>query len=74
MYNEAVDGLTKRLLKRTSSGLLYCGLERGSNQFKAEMGHLTCFLGGLLALGVLQCQVSWVILARIGSLIDIPVI
>ena len=50
MYNEAVDGLTKRLLKRTSSGLLYCGLER----FKAEMGHLTCFLGGMLALGVLH--------------------
>lgn len=54
MYNEAVEGMTKRLLKRTPSGLLYCGLDRGTNHFKAEMGHLTCFLGGMLVLGVLH--------------------
>lgn len=51
MYNEAVDGMTKRLFRRTPTGLLYCG-EENSGHLKPEMGHLTCFIGGMLALGV----------------------
>ena len=54
MYNEAVEGMTKRLLKRSPGGLLYCGTERSSGFFKPEMGHLTCFLGGMLPLGGLH--------------------
>ena len=59
MYNNAVNGMTKRLLRRTHgpngsrSGLLYCG-EEFNGKFKPEMGHLTCFVGGMLALGVLH--------------------
>ena len=51
MYNEAVEGITKHLLHRSPGGLLYTGeLEGGSTQ--ANMGHLACFAGGMLALGV----------------------
>lgn len=51
MYNNAVDGMTKRLFRRSSTGLLYCG-EENQNRLRPEMGHLTCFVGGMLALGV----------------------
>lgn len=54
MYNRAVDGFTKRLLRRSPSGLLFCGEQTSSGRFKPEMGHLTCFLGGMLALGVMH--------------------
>ena len=54
MYNQAVDGFTQRLFRRSPSGLLFCGEQNGSGSFKAEMGHLTCFIGGMLALGVLH--------------------
>ena len=54
MYNDAVNGMTKRLFRRSKSGLLYCGLERSGGKVKPEMGHLTCFVGGMLALGVLH--------------------
>lgn len=53
MYNEAVNGMTKRLFRRSPTGLLYCG-EENHGRVKPEMGHLTCFIGGMLALGVLH--------------------
>ena len=53
MYNDAVNGMTKRLLHRSSTGLLYCGEEQ-LGRIKPEMGHLTCFVGGMLALGVMH--------------------
>ena len=54
MYNDAVDGFTKRLFRRSPGGLLYCGEQYGDGRFKQEMGHLTCFIGGMLALGVMH--------------------
>ena len=53
MYNKAVDGFTKRLVRRSPSGLLFCGEQSANGRFKPEMGHLTCFVGGMLALGVM---------------------
>ena len=53
MYNEAVEGITKHLLKRSPSGLLYTG-EGMQGGISDSMGHLACFTGGMLALGVLH--------------------
>ena len=53
MYNAGVEGITKRLLKRGGGGLLYSAELRGG-QTVPEMAHLTCFIGGMLALGVLH--------------------
>ena len=54
MYNDAVEGMTRQLFRRSKTGLLYCGVKRGNGHLKPEMGHLTCFVGGMLALGVLH--------------------
>ena len=53
MYNEAVEGITKHLMKRSPSGLLYTG-EGMQGGISDSMGHLACFTGGMLALGVLH--------------------
>ena len=53
MYNNAVDGITKHIFRRSPSGLLYTSeLEGGFNG--KTMGSLACFTGGMLALGVLH--------------------
>ncbi|KAK8791803.1 hypothetical protein WA158_005180 [Blastocystis sp. Blastoise] len=54
MYNEAVEGITSKLLQRSSpSQLLYTAeVGQGGGHIKKEMGHLACFAGGMLALGV----------------------
>ena len=49
----AIEGVTKHLLARGSSGLLYLG-ETYGQQLGNAMGHLACFAGGMLALGVLH--------------------
>ena len=53
MYNNAVEGITKHLLTRGSSGLLYTAEVEGGRKGNT-MGHLACFTGGMLALGVLH--------------------
>ncbi|CAB3364923.1 Hypothetical predicted protein [Cloeon dipterum] len=53
-YMEAIEGVMKLLIKRTSkSSLLFIGeLQSGARDFKPKMDHLTCYLPGTLALGV----------------------
>ena len=53
MYNNAVDGITNHLMKRCPGGLLYCAIDN-TGHFSDDMGHLSCFIGGMLALGVLH--------------------
>lgn len=53
LYNEAVEGITKHLLKRSRSGLLYLG-ESNKVSTSDTMASLACFAGGMLALGVLH--------------------
>lgn len=56
-YLMAVDGIRKHLLRYTTkSGLAFVGSYStwASKSFNAEMDHLTCFLPGTLALGVLH--------------------
>lgn len=51
-YVEGVEGITRRLMKRGGGGLLFVGEQQGIGPVTQEMGHLTCFIGGMLALGV----------------------
>ena len=53
MYVDAVEGMTKHLMGHSPSGLLYLG-ETYSSSLTQNMGHLACFAGGMLALGVLH--------------------
>lgn len=53
MYNAGVEGITKRLLQRSKGGLLYTA-ELREGRMIPEMAHLTCFIGGMLALGVMH--------------------
>lgn len=56
MYNTAVGGMQKHLLKTTAGGTLYLAeleLQRnGEHQPVHKMDHLVCFVPGMLALGV----------------------
>lgn len=54
MYNEAIEGMISHLLAEGSSGLLYLTETRSGSDRGRSMGHLTCFAGGMLALGVLH--------------------
>jgi mannosyl-oligosaccharide alpha-1,2-mannosidase len=45
MYDKSIEGMHTRLLKQSPSGLWYIASQR--RQFE----HLTCFMGGVLALG-----------------------
>ena len=47
-----MEGITRRLMKRGGGGLLFVGEQQGIGPVTQEMGHLTCFIGGMLALGV----------------------
>ena len=50
MYYEAMGAAEKHLLGHSSSGLTYLG-EWRSGRLEPKMGHLTCFAGGMFALG-----------------------
>ena len=51
MYDKAIDGMHKELLQQsTPSGLRYIA-ESNHGVLDKKMGHLVCFMGGLLALG-----------------------
>ena len=49
MYHKSIQGLHDEKLKTSSNGLTYIFLDQRMN----EMDHLSCFMGGLLALGAL---------------------
>uniref|UniRef100_A0A8C4PW79 alpha-1,2-Mannosidase n=1 Tax=Eptatretus burgeri TaxID=7764 RepID=A0A8C4PW79_EPTBU len=51
MYNEAIEAILKHLLRRTPGGLTFIG-EWKNGFVERKMGHLACFAGGMLALGV----------------------
>ena len=51
LYDSAMQGLHDELLKQnTASKLFYIG-EQSNGQFEDKMDHLSCFTGGMLALG-----------------------
>ena len=54
-YLEAINGVQKLLVRRTfNKKLLFIGeLLSGGKDFKPKMDHLTCYLPGTLALGVM---------------------
>ena len=47
MYDKSMDGMHAQLLHQSSDGLWYIGTRQKPSNFD----HLTCFMGGLLALG-----------------------
>ncbi|KAK8823609.1 hypothetical protein WA577_002528, partial [Blastocystis sp. JDR] len=50
MYNRAMDGMMKNLVRTSKEGLVHLGTAKNPH----EMGLLECFVGGMLALGVLH--------------------
>lgn len=50
MYDEAMDGLHEQLIQKTSDGLTYIAVKKGS-RLEHKMDHLACFMAGSLALG-----------------------
>lgn len=55
MYVTAVDGMKMELLARSSpSGMLFVGETSANQPLIPKMEHLTCFVPGMLALGVLR--------------------
>ena len=50
MYNEAVDAIDKKLVQKSSSGLVYVADLR-YERLEHKMGHLACFAAGMFALG-----------------------
>eukprot|EP00440_Ansanella_granifera_P035343 gb/GFBE01038336.1/.p1 GENE.gb/GFBE01038336.1/~~gb/GFBE01038336.1/.p1 ORF type:complete len:751 (+),score=151.33 gb/GFBE01038336.1/:1-2253(+) len=60
MYDEAVVGMEKHMVKTGSDGLTYLGTYNWDGAqgggYAAEMEHLTCFVPGWLALGAQQAQ------------------
>ena len=49
-YEDAVEGIKKHLLRRSSEGRLYCG-QREHGRHTPYQDELSCFLPGTLALG-----------------------
>lgn len=50
MYDDAMVAIEKHVLGKSNSGLTYLG-EYRSGRLEPKMGHLTCFAGGMFALG-----------------------
>ncbi|XP_053566763.1 mannosyl-oligosaccharide 1,2-alpha-mannosidase IA [Bombina bombina] len=50
MYYEAVQAIETHLIRKSSSGLTYIAEWKGG-LLEHKMGHLTCFAGGMFALG-----------------------
>eukprot|EP01107_Rhizomastix_libera_P002648 TRINITY_DN1458_c0_g1_i8.p1 TRINITY_DN1458_c0_g1~~TRINITY_DN1458_c0_g1_i8.p1 ORF type:complete len:577 (-),score=173.58 TRINITY_DN1458_c0_g1_i8:1337-3067(-) len=52
MYDRAVDGISRKLIRTTQSGLTYIGEHHGGNgEPTNKMDELACFAGGMFALG-----------------------
>lgn len=67
LYDNAVDGMMEQLLARSRfDDYLFVGERRGSRLIKS-MQHLTCFVGGMLALGAHQRAQPDATRARLGD-------
>ena len=63
MYDRAVEGVRKHMVKKGADGLSYLGTlswdaKSASATYVAEMEHLTCFVPGWLALGAQHSEPS----------------
>ncbi|XP_078512465.1 mannosyl-oligosaccharide 1,2-alpha-mannosidase IB [Lissotriton helveticus] len=50
MYDDAIEAIERHLIRKSNGGLTFIG-EWKNGQLERKMGHLTCFAGGMLALG-----------------------
>ncbi|KAL7988447.1 hypothetical protein Chor_007366 [Crotalus horridus] len=50
MYDDAIEAIEKHLVRKSSGGLTFIG-EWKNGHLERKMGHLTCFAGGMFALG-----------------------
>lgn len=50
MYDDAVKAIESQMVRKSSGGLTYIGDYKNS-RVEPRMGHLTCFAGGMFALG-----------------------
>ncbi|XP_041066668.1 mannosyl-oligosaccharide 1,2-alpha-mannosidase IB isoform X4 [Carcharodon carcharias] len=50
MYDDALQAIEKHLIKKSNTGLTFIG-EWKNGHLERKMGHLTCFAGGMFALG-----------------------
>jgi len=57
MYAESAQGIKKHLVRSTPSGFRYVG-KSSNGRFEEKMEHLTCFSGGMFALGAAENIVS----------------
>lgn len=58
MWENSMDEMMTKLMATSVGGLLYVGLIKHTNMFEPKLEHLTCFLPGNLALGVVYGAVS----------------
>uniref|UniRef100_A0A8C9TLP8 alpha-1,2-Mannosidase n=1 Tax=Scleropages formosus TaxID=113540 RepID=A0A8C9TLP8_SCLFO len=49
-YDDAVEAIERHLIRKSNSGLTFIG-EWKNGHLERKMGHLTCFAGGMFALG-----------------------
>ncbi|XP_067849051.1 mannosyl-oligosaccharide 1,2-alpha-mannosidase IB isoform X2 [Heptranchias perlo] len=50
MYDDAMQAIEKHLIRKSNSGMTFIG-EWKNGHLERKMGHLTCFAGGMFALG-----------------------
>ncbi|CAJ0946866.1 unnamed protein product [Ranitomeya imitator] len=50
IYDNAIEAIEKHLIRKSNGGLTFIG-EWKNGHLERKMGHLTCFAGGMLALG-----------------------
>ncbi|XP_053561738.1 mannosyl-oligosaccharide 1,2-alpha-mannosidase IB [Bombina bombina] len=50
LYDNAIEAIEKHLIRKSNGGLTFIG-EWKNGHLERKMGHLTCFAGGMLALG-----------------------
>ncbi|XP_038657937.1 mannosyl-oligosaccharide 1,2-alpha-mannosidase IB isoform X2 [Scyliorhinus canicula] len=50
MYDDAMQAIEKHLIRKSNTGLTFIG-EWKNGHLERKMGHLTCFAGGMFALG-----------------------
>ncbi|XP_007485336.1 mannosyl-oligosaccharide 1,2-alpha-mannosidase IB isoform X2 [Monodelphis domestica] len=50
MYDDAIEAIEKHLIRTSNGGLTFIG-EWKNGHLERKMGHLTCFAGGMFALG-----------------------
>uniref|UniRef100_A0A8C5U0B1 alpha-1,2-Mannosidase n=11 Tax=Neoaves TaxID=3078114 RepID=A0A8C5U0B1_9PASS len=50
MYDDAIEAIEKHLIRKSNGGLTFIG-EWKNGHLERKMGHLTCFAGGMFALG-----------------------